>query len=171
MRRRSKTLEEHLSSLRYNIRDATEALRAAVSMERWDNVIKYAKQLRVLERKLFTAEAARPRKARIAEAMGEENMRRRNTESEAERRRRLSSRGWSFGTLPSRDPSKSDRPWKFWIEYTHHGYSAVLVDRYGRSINKINGSGHDTESTVRTSAKRHWPGVREVKPPKQRSQK
>lgn len=102
MRRRSKTLEEHLASLRYNIRDATEALHAAVSMQRWENVIKYAKQLQVLERKLFAAETARPRKARLAEAMGRENERRYNTESEVERRRRLSSRGWSFAPQRSR---------------------------------------------------------------------
>lgn len=59
----------------------------------------------------------------------------------------------------------SDRPWKWFMDYSRHGWSAVLVDRYGRSINRINGSGHDTEATVRASAKKHWPNVVEVKKP------
>ena len=55
-KRRSRTRDEWIASLRWNIDDATEALKAALSMRKWDGVIKYAEQLKKLEAKLHRAE-------------------------------------------------------------------------------------------------------------------
>lgn len=42
---------------KWNIKDATEALICSVSMSNWDNVIKYASQLKVLETQLYRLES------------------------------------------------------------------------------------------------------------------
>lgn len=54
-RRKSQTQAERLASLRWNINDAKEALQNAVAMERWDTVIKYAKQIQALESKVLSS--------------------------------------------------------------------------------------------------------------------
>lgn len=59
-RRRSRTQSEYFASLDWNIKDAKEALRAALSMENWNGVIKYAKQLQVLEEKRYRATRVGP---------------------------------------------------------------------------------------------------------------
>lgn len=103
-RHRSRTRTEWIASLKYNIQDATEALQAAVSMRNWAGVMKYARQLEALERKLFAAESSPTRGQRVAEVMGAERVRRYNAamreesaETQAERRLRLRARGWQFG--------------------------------------------------------------------------
>jgi hypothetical protein len=55
-RKRSRTREEWIASLRWNITDATDALKAALSMRNWNGVIKYAEQIKRLEAKLHRAE-------------------------------------------------------------------------------------------------------------------
>lgn len=55
-RRRSKTREEHLESLRYNRKDALEALGHAISMGAWKNAHKYLDQLEGIDRKIVDAE-------------------------------------------------------------------------------------------------------------------
>lgn len=52
-RRRSRTQAEYLASLRWNIRDAEEALINAVRMRSWENVIRYTRQIQVLERREY----------------------------------------------------------------------------------------------------------------------
>ena len=54
---------------------------------------------------------------------------------------------------------------RFYIEHSRHGYSAVLLDARGRSINVINGGPSDTQAKIRASAIRHWPGAREAAHP------
>lgn len=56
-------------------------------------------------------------------------------------------------------PRKGDR---FYIEYRHGAYSAILLDRRGRSINMINGDRGTSEDYIRAQAYKYWPGVREV---------
>jgi hypothetical protein len=105
MTRRSQTLEERRASLRYNIRDAEEALRNAANMRNWAGVIKYATELRSLEQKLVSAEGARPRIHRVYETMQAETMRRKYPETPEEKwqkRAALEKRGWSFSS-PARD--------------------------------------------------------------------
>lgn len=51
---------------------------------------------------------------------------------------------------------------RFYIRQTRHGYSAVLVDGRGNSVNVINGGPRDSEGVVRQAAQKHWPGVKEV---------
>ena len=46
-----------IESYEWNIKDAIEALQCSVSMGGWQNVIKYAEQLKVLECKLYAARA------------------------------------------------------------------------------------------------------------------
>lgn len=58
--RRSLTREQWIASLRWNITDATDALKAALSMRNWSGVIKYAEQLKRLEAKLHRAEIVGP---------------------------------------------------------------------------------------------------------------
>jgi hypothetical protein len=94
-RRRSRTREEYIASLRWNIKDATEALRHAVDMRRWSNVIRYARQLESLEEKLVLAETSRRRIERVQETMGRERLRRTHPTTEAEERARLRRAGWS----------------------------------------------------------------------------
>lgn len=74
-RRHSKTREEYLASLRWNIKDAKEALHNAVDMSDWRGVEKYTKQLHVLERKLFDAETdgARTKRLRRHETWAEQS--------------------------------------------------------------------------------------------------
>lgn len=62
-------------------------------------------------------------------------------------------------TTPGRDPLRSAK--RFYIEHSRHGYSAILLDAKGRSVNVINGS-HEPESKVRAAAIKHWPGAREI---------
>lgn len=49
----SKTRAEWQAQLAYNQKDAIEALANAVGMRDWNGVIKYAKQLQVLDRKFY----------------------------------------------------------------------------------------------------------------------
>jgi hypothetical protein len=53
------TMSQEIMSLNWNIKDATEALTCAVSLQDWNGCIKYANQLKVLEEKLFLATAPR----------------------------------------------------------------------------------------------------------------
>lgn len=101
-RRRSRTREEYVESLRWNVRDTSEALKNAVDMRRWEGVIKYAKQLQVLERKLFVAENAPSRSSRIQDEMRKEYFRRADTETETQRANRLRRAGWSVSTKRDR---------------------------------------------------------------------
>ena len=55
-RRRSRTQAEWLAALRWNIKDATEALTNAVGMKDWEGVVKYARQIQALERKETSAQ-------------------------------------------------------------------------------------------------------------------
>jgi hypothetical protein len=59
---------------------------------------------------------------------------------------------------------------RFYIEHSRHGYSAVLIDRRGRSINVINGGAKDTEQDVLAAAQRHWPNARQISGPPRRSE-
>lgn len=45
-----------MNGLRYQIRDAEEAMRNAIELRRWENVIKYVKQVQAAETKLLKAE-------------------------------------------------------------------------------------------------------------------
>lgn len=101
--RRSLTRDEWIASLRWNIKDAAEALQAAVSMRRWDAVVRYARQLQSLESKLHRAETATPRREHVGRVMSQERVRRANEElgkpwaqTEA-RRAHLRRAGWQFG--------------------------------------------------------------------------
>lgn len=95
--RRSLTREQWVASLRWNIKDAKEALEAALSMHRWDGVIRYARQLQTLETKLRRAETATPRREHVARLMGQERVRRTNEETDFARRARMSRVGWQSG--------------------------------------------------------------------------
>ena len=74
-RRRTRTRTEYESSLRWNIKDAKEALHNAVDMSDWRGVEKYVGQPKALERKLYELEAGRPagpsRARRQSETSGE----------------------------------------------------------------------------------------------------
>lgn len=81
-RRGSRTREQWIASLRWNITDATEALKAALSMRKWDGVIKYAEQIKRLEAKLHRAEIGtgahypfRRREMRASETSAEQQAR------------------------------------------------------------------------------------------------
>jgi hypothetical protein len=56
-RRRSRTREEWIASLRWNINDAKEALRNAVDLGDWNAVEKYTRQIKTMEPRLFRAES------------------------------------------------------------------------------------------------------------------
>lgn len=45
------------------------------------------------------------------------------------------------------------------LQKSRHGWSAVLLDRQGRSINLINGGPGDSKETVERAARKHWPGL------------
>lgn len=98
MRRRSKTREEYVASLRWNIQDATEALKNAVQMQDWTNVVRYARQLQSLTPKLARAESGTlgPRRTVREILMREEYDRRRNLPRPS--REDLERRGWQFGS-------------------------------------------------------------------------
>jgi hypothetical protein len=86
---RTRTLEEYVASLRYNVRDALEALQNAVAMHDWRGVAKYARQLEALGPKLSRAEAGTlgPRRTRRIETALEEQRRRYNLRQEEKERR------------------------------------------------------------------------------------
>jgi len=90
-----RTKEEWIAQLRWNIKDATEALSAAAGMQKWQNVTRYAKQLEALEAKLAKAEGSRPRIHLVQEGMYREAMARKYPESAADRRARLRRIGYS----------------------------------------------------------------------------
>ena len=52
---RSETPQECLHRLDWNINDAKEAMQNAIGMKDWDGVIKYANQIKALERLRFDA--------------------------------------------------------------------------------------------------------------------
>ena len=56
-RRRSRTREEWIASLRWNIKDAKEALKNAVDMGDWNAVEKYTRQIKTMEPRLYRAES------------------------------------------------------------------------------------------------------------------
>ncbi len=70
--RRTRTREEYLGSLAWNIKDATEALHNAIAMRRWATARKYIGQLERLDRLQFVAETrtASGRHARRVERRG-----------------------------------------------------------------------------------------------------
>ena len=96
--RRSRTREEYLESIRYNQRDALEALQNAVGMRNWAAVKKYVAQLEKLDRQEYDATTARPRIHRVHEAMHEERYDRAvgTRETRAEREARMRRVGWKF---------------------------------------------------------------------------
>lgn len=55
--RRSRTREEYVASLRWNIQDAKEALKNAVDMGDWNGVEKYTRQIKAMEPRLYRAES------------------------------------------------------------------------------------------------------------------
>ena len=92
------TREQWIAKLRWNVQDATEALKNAVGMRNWSGVVKYAEQLKKLESQLSRAESARPHNAYVAESMLSERVRRTYPETAEERERRhaaMRRRGWS----------------------------------------------------------------------------
>lgn len=58
--------EERVSQIDWNINDAKEALQCAVGMGAWDGVIKYANQLKDLERERFDLVSLRERSLYIS---------------------------------------------------------------------------------------------------------
>lgn len=91
-RRPSKTREDWVNQINFEIRDATEALDNAVKMRRWEKVIKYARQLEVLEGKLFSAKNASTRSSRVSDVMSRERTRRYNVGRDRPRTRRRRAR-------------------------------------------------------------------------------
>jgi len=61
-KRPSRTQEQYLAQLRWNIKDAKEALHNAVGMSDWAGVKKYAAQIQRLEDKLWRAQRHGPRR-------------------------------------------------------------------------------------------------------------
>jgi hypothetical protein len=49
-------IKDRITSLRWSIADAKDALLCAAGMRAWDNVIKYANQIKNLEFALYNAE-------------------------------------------------------------------------------------------------------------------
>lgn len=95
--RRSRSREEYAASLRYQIRDAEEALRNAVEMRAWRNVSKYAAQIQAAEERLARLLSAPTRSERRTEEIRRAYQERYNVETPAQRRARLERVGWSFG--------------------------------------------------------------------------
>ena len=77
-RRRSKTREEWIASLRWNIKDAKEALKNAVDMGDWNAVEKYTRQIKTMEPRLYRTEGGQlgVRRAGRARMVREEESRR-----------------------------------------------------------------------------------------------
>lgn len=74
-RKPSRTRAQYEASLRYNIKDAKEALTNAVGMSNWGAVEKYTKQIKAYERKLFDLETGKqksPTRARRRRGFYEE---------------------------------------------------------------------------------------------------
>ncbi len=61
---RSRTQSQHVASLKWNIKDAVEALHAAVSIRDWAGVRKYTAQIQQLEQRLWDAEHVGAKRAR-----------------------------------------------------------------------------------------------------------
>jgi hypothetical protein len=67
----------------------------------------------------------------------------------------------AYGSGRDRSRIEGGKRARFYIRSSRHGYSAVLLNSRGRSVNVINGGPADSESSVRASARRHWPHAKE----------